>query len=171
MSSLGIPGYTFADLHDPERLASLYERFCEEVEAADPGFWGEWDAYRQAPDAPRTPLALSNLLVGMAPYVSRFLTRLFQVEPRPAMRFGAIDARPGRPLPLQDRFRQAPRAAAAEGRRAHVVSTPEDDAVVKAADRSAPGPGDRLELAIARAGCALMDREKAGDSSDRLSGA
>ena len=30
-SSLGVPGYTFADLHDPERLASLYERFCEEV--------------------------------------------------------------------------------------------------------------------------------------------
>ena len=63
-SSLGVPGYTFADLHDPERLASFYERFCEEVEAADPVFWREWDAYRQAPDAPRPPVALSNLLIG-----------------------------------------------------------------------------------------------------------
>src|SRR4030095_10668021 len=80
---LGVPGYTFADLHDPERLASLYERFCEEVEAVDPGFWLQWDAYRKAPDAPRTPLALSNLLVGMAPYVSRFLTRLFQGQAGP----------------------------------------------------------------------------------------
>ena len=79
-AELGVPGYTFADLHDPERLASLYERFCEEVEAADPDFWAQWDAYRRAPDAPRTPVALSNLLVGMAPYVSRFLTRLFQVD-------------------------------------------------------------------------------------------
>ena len=76
-----MPGYTFADLHDCERLASLYERFCEEVAAADPGFWAQWDAYRKAPDAPRTPLTLSNLLVGMAPYVSRFLARLFQVQP------------------------------------------------------------------------------------------
>src|SRR5205085_8789174 len=78
---LGVAGYTFADLHEPERLASLYERFCEEVEAADAGFWAQWDGYRKAPDAPRTPLAVSNLLIGMAPYVSRFLTRLFQVQP------------------------------------------------------------------------------------------
>ena len=80
-TDLGVSGYTFADLHDPDRLASLYERFCEEVAAADPAFWSKWDAYRQAPDAPRTPLELSNLLVGMAPYVSRFLTRLFEVQP------------------------------------------------------------------------------------------
>src|ERR1700682_3940029 len=77
---LGISGYTFADLHDPERLASLYDRFCEEVEGADPGLWREWDAYRRDPDAPRPDVALSNLLVAMAPYVSRFLTRLFDVE-------------------------------------------------------------------------------------------
>ncbi len=79
-TKLGVPGYTFADLHDPERLASLYERFCEEVEAADPAFWREWDAYRSAPDAPRPPIALSNLLVAMAPHVSRFVTRLFQIR-------------------------------------------------------------------------------------------
>src|SRR5437867_3889437 len=78
---LGVPGYTFADLHEPERLASLYERFCEEVQAADPAFWQLWDAYRRDPDAPRPPVALSNLIVGMAPHVSRFITRLFQVGP------------------------------------------------------------------------------------------
>ena len=116
-TDLGVPGYTFADLHDPERLASLYERFCEEVEAADPGFWAEWDAYRQAPDAPRTPVALSNLLVGMAPHVSRFVTRLFQVERGPRCAPARHDS-PGRSLPLQGRFRPPPRAAAAEGRRA-----------------------------------------------------
>ena len=42
---------------EPERLASLYERFCEEVQAADPSFWREWDAYRRAPDAPRIDAA------------------------------------------------------------------------------------------------------------------
>ena len=28
---MGVAGYTFGHLHDPERLASLYERFCEDV--------------------------------------------------------------------------------------------------------------------------------------------
>ena len=78
---LGVPGYTFADLHEPERLASLYERFCEDASAADPTLWREWDAYRRAPDAPRPPVALSNLLIAMAPHVSRFLKRLFDVDP------------------------------------------------------------------------------------------
>ena len=54
---LGVPGYTFADLHEPERLASLYNRFCEEAAAADPALWREWDAYRRAPDAPWPPVA------------------------------------------------------------------------------------------------------------------
>jgi hypothetical protein len=62
---LGVPGYTFADLHKPERLASLYERFCEDIQAADVALWSEWDAYRQAPDASRPPVALSNLLIAM----------------------------------------------------------------------------------------------------------
>src|SRR2546422_5314613 len=79
---LGVSGYTFADLHEPDRLASLYERFCEEVQASDPAFWREWDAYRQAPDAPRPPIALSNLLIAMARHMSRFVTRLFQVDSR-----------------------------------------------------------------------------------------
>ena len=74
---LGVSGYTFADLHEPERLASLYDRFCEHASAADPALWAEWDAYRRAPDAARPPVALSNLLIAMAPHVSAFVTRLF----------------------------------------------------------------------------------------------
>ena len=42
-TELGVSGYTFGDLHDPERLASLYERFCEEVETVDPELWHDWD--------------------------------------------------------------------------------------------------------------------------------
>ena len=173
-TDLGVPGYTFADLHEPERLASLYERFCEEVEAADPAFWAQWDAYRKAPDAPRTPLALSNLLVGMAPHVSRFLTRLFQVQP-------ALDSI-RRATTAQDnlfRFKidfVRRRALPLIKGGAHVASTPEDDAVVRRLtagagnDRGAgvPGVTNDLELAIARAGCSLMDREKAGDTSEGL---
>ena len=78
---LGVPGYTFADLHDPARLASLDDRFNEEVQTADPAFWRAWDAYRRAPDARRPPVEVSNLLMTMATHVSRFITRLFHVAP------------------------------------------------------------------------------------------
>jgi NADPH-dependent glutamate synthase beta subunit-like oxidoreductase/NAD(P)H-flavin reductase len=156
-SSLGVPGYTFADLHDPERLSSLYERFCEEVEATDPAFWREWDAYRRTPDAPRPPLALSNLLVAMAPHVSRFLKRLFDVD-APA----AAIAQTTRDQDDLFRFKidfVRRRALPVLRGGARVVSTPEDDAIVEALIAGA-STRDR-ELAIARAGCALMDRERA----------
>src|SRR5262249_25173968 len=47
---------------------------------------------------------------------------------------------------------------------AHVESTPADDAVV--ARLTANASRDDLELAVSRAGCALLDREKAGDASE-----
>jgi NADPH-dependent glutamate synthase beta subunit-like oxidoreductase/NAD(P)H-flavin reductase len=155
-TALGLPGYTFEDLHRPDRLASLYDRFCEEVRATDPAFWLQWDAYRQAPDAPRPPLALSNLLTGMAPHVSRFLQRLFDVDaPAEAIaestraqddlfRF-KVDFVRRRALPLLKGG-------------ARVSVSPEDDAIVERmiADQQT---SDR-ELAVARAGCALLDRER-----------
>jgi NAD(P)H-flavin reductase/NADPH-dependent glutamate synthase beta subunit-like oxidoreductase len=160
-TALGIPGYSFADLHHPERLASLYDRFCEEVRAADPVFWLEWDAYRRAPDAPRPPLVLSNLLIGMAPHVSRFLNRLFDVDaPAEAIsdttraqddlfRF-KVDFVRRRVLPLLKGGAQVP-------------ATAEDDAIVERLIAAQP-TGDR-ELAVARAGCLLLDAEKTNPES------
>src|SRR5215208_4917775 len=154
--NLGVRGYSFDDLHDPHRLSSLYDRFCEEVAAADPAFWRDWDAYRRAPDAPRTPLALSNLLIGMAPYVSRFLIRLFDVD-EPAARIAQatrdqddlfrfkVDFVRRRVLPM------VKSGAAA-------VSSAEDEAIVEAMI-DAQDTSD-IELAVARAGCALLDEEK-----------
>jgi NADPH-dependent glutamate synthase beta subunit-like oxidoreductase/NAD(P)H-flavin reductase len=156
-TELGVPGYTFADLHDPGRLASLYERFCEEVQAANPTLWAEWDAYRRAPDALRAPVARSRLLVTMAPYVSRFLARLFQIGPEAAAVRRATSAQ-------DDLFRFKKefvkrRVWPLVNACAPVACTPEDDEVV---DRMTAGASahDR-ELVIARAGCALMDQEKA----------
>src|SRR5882757_4595755 len=156
-TSLGVPGYTFADLHEPERLASLYERFCEETAAADPALWAQWEAYRAAPDAPRPPIALSNLLIAMAPHVSRFLKRLFDVD-APA---SAIAASTGA---QDDLFRfkvdfVRRRALPLLKNGARIAATPEDDAIVEALIAGASAE-DR-ELAIARAGCALLDRDKA----------
>jgi NADPH-dependent glutamate synthase beta subunit-like oxidoreductase/NAD(P)H-flavin reductase len=154
-SALGIPGYTFADLHEPSRLASLYDRFCEEVQARDAGFWDDWDAYRLAPDAPRSPIALSHLLIAMASHVSRFVTRLFDVEAAA----GAISAAT---RAEDDLFRfkvdfVRRRALPLLKGGAHVVSTPADDALVRELTGAI---ADHAELALARAGCALLDQEK-----------
>ena len=104
---------------------------------------------------------LSNLLIGMAPHVSRFVKRLFEVD-APAAAIARVHARSGRSLPLQGRFRTPPRAAAAE-RRPPCGADAEDDAIVEALILGASA-SDR-ELAIARAGCSLLDAEKANPGS------
>jgi NADPH-dependent glutamate synthase beta subunit-like oxidoreductase/NAD(P)H-flavin reductase len=155
-STLGVPGYSFADLHDPERLSSLYERFCEQVEADDAALWREWDTYRQAPDAPRPPIALSNLLIAMAAHVGRFVSRLFDVD-RP------IDSITQATRAQDDLFRfkvdfVRRRALPLLKGGAHAQSTTEDDAIVESLIAQA-GTNDR-ELAVARAGCRLLDAER-----------
>src|SRR5262245_15911404 len=77
---LGIEGFTYADLYAPARLKDLYDEFCRRVAAADPAFWAEWDAYRTAPDAPRSPVQVSDLIVRMTPHVSGFVEALFRTD-------------------------------------------------------------------------------------------
>ena len=160
---LGVPGYTFADLHQPERLASLYERFCEDVQAADRALWLKWDAYRREPDAPRPPLVVSNLLIDMAPHVSRFVTRLFQVGPR-------VDAAARATRDQDDLFRfkidvVRRRALPLVKGQAHLGPSAADDRAVAVLAGLPSASGGALaslefEQAIAHAACALLDREK-----------
>jgi hypothetical protein len=74
-----IPGFQYADLHDPGRLRDLGGVFFREVEAADPALLSSWRAYESAPDS-TPPRQASGLLVRMAPHLSRFLARLFGVQ-------------------------------------------------------------------------------------------
>jgi NAD(P)H-flavin reductase/NADPH-dependent glutamate synthase beta subunit-like oxidoreductase len=176
---LGVSGFTFADLHHPERLAALYERFCEEAAAAEPALWREWDAYRRAPDAPRPPVALSNLIVAMAPLVSRFLARLFDVGPQAGAVAAATRAQDDlfrfkvdfvrrRVLPmLKSRSDVEPgfsRTAVDDDATVTRLVTPERAMRAETVTGGrAKAEGDieaDLELVIARAGCALLDREK-----------
>ena len=159
--ALGIPGYSFADLHDPERLSSLYERVCEEVQASDPALWVRWDAYRRSPDAPRPPVALSNLLIDMAPHVSRFVGRLFDVD-APASALAESTRAQNDLFRFKVDFVRRRALPLLKGG-AHVVSTPEDDAIVERLIAQSGG-ADR-ELAVARAGCHLLDLEKATSAS------
>ena len=158
---LGVAGYIFSDLHQPDRLASLYDLFCEHVRAADATLWREWDAYRAAPDAPRPPVALSNLLVAMAPHVSRFVTRLFQVGPDAAAISEATRAQDDLFRFKVDFVRRRALPLLKGG--AKIARSQEDDAAVERliATVSSYDAGTDAELAVARAGCALLDSEKA----------
>ena len=75
---LGIAGFTFADLHQPARLRELYDRFVDEVKAAEPELWAQWAQYREVPES-LAAVARGNIVVAMAPHVSRFVSALFSV--------------------------------------------------------------------------------------------
>jgi len=163
---LGIPGFTFADLHDPERLAALYERFCDQVQVDHPALWRDWEAYRAAPDAPRPATVVSSLLTGMAPHVSRFVTRLFQVEGDATAVAAATRAQDDLFRFKGDFVRRRSLPLVKGG--AHVATSTEDNAIVDRLIKeqlddprtvAELDPGD-LELLVARVGCTLLDREK-----------
>ena len=153
---MGIGGFTYADLYDPIRLRDLYDVFRGETTARDPELWSRWEAYGASPEK-TAPIEQSDLLVRMAPHVSRFVAALFRVDEAadairsattsldPLFRF-KIDFVRKRALPL------------VKGGK-HVPLDPADVAVVQAL----AAPFSRLdhELAVASAGCALLDREDA----------
>ncbi|MEO8681857.1 MAG: FAD-dependent oxidoreductase, partial [Vicinamibacterales bacterium] len=177
---LGIPGFSFADLHQPARLKDLYIRFSEEVKQADADLWSQWTQYRDTPEAVGN-VAKSNLIIGMAPHLSRFITRLFSIGPDAEAMVAAtrvyddlfrfkIDFVRRRALPL---LKSASSASSA----ARVEATAADHALVEGlmeGDGFSLMEGDgfsrrqagaeapalqALELAIARFGCELLDRE------------
>ncbi len=77
--TLGIPGFTFEDLHSPERLRDLDGFFLAELRRDDPELCLTIEEARRHPDAV-APSALSGLLVALAPRLSDFLARLFPIQ-------------------------------------------------------------------------------------------
>jgi NADPH-dependent glutamate synthase beta subunit-like oxidoreductase/NAD(P)H-flavin reductase len=155
--ALGVAGFTFADLHQPARLHALYELFSDDVRRADADLWAQWDTYRLNPGAV-APIARSNLVVAMAPHVSRFLSRLFSVGPE-------ADEMAAQTRAYDDLFRfkidfVRRRALPLLKGGAAVTATSDDHAYIDAVMQGVEDDGAR-ELALARAGCALLDREEA----------
>src|SRR5262245_52998353 len=162
--ALGIAGFTFADLHKPARLHALYELFCDEVRRTEPDLWAEWSQHRLTPTA-LGPVARANLIVAMAPHVSRFITRLFGVGPDAAAMVAGTEAYDDlfrfkidfvrkRAVPLLKGPSRPEASAADHDRVAELIGAAGDES------RSVPA-SPAGELAIARAGCALLDREEA----------
>jgi NADPH-dependent glutamate synthase beta subunit-like oxidoreductase/NAD(P)H-flavin reductase len=76
---LGVPGFTFLDLHEPERLAVLHATFLEFLKSRDAALHGVWTAHADG-SAPLAGPKESELLIGVARHQSAFLARLFAIE-------------------------------------------------------------------------------------------
>src|SRR5262249_52996927 len=78
--ALGIPGFRFADLFKPEKLAQLHQRFLDQLAGVDPQLAERFAAYRAEPGG-LAPPAASDLLVEVARQGRGCAARLFTVEP------------------------------------------------------------------------------------------
>jgi len=77
--TLGISGFSYADLYEPERLKDLSDVFDATVRDHDPALFAEFERYRACQGEGMRPEEVSDVLVKMAPYVGTFLARLFGV--------------------------------------------------------------------------------------------
>ena len=77
---IGIPGFDYSDLYKPARLAELTGLFHDSVRASDPELWESFDRYRQSLGEGMTPEEISDVVVRTAPYLSAFISELFQVQ-------------------------------------------------------------------------------------------
>jgi NADPH-dependent glutamate synthase beta subunit-like oxidoreductase/NAD(P)H-flavin reductase len=78
--TLGVAGFCYEDLHSPAGLERLYDTFLEEVADRFPDLHTEYLGFRDSLGENMDPVAVSELLVRLAPLVSEFIARLFGVS-------------------------------------------------------------------------------------------
>lgn len=78
--TLGISGFSYADLYEPERLKDLSDVFDATVRDHDPALFAEFERYRACRGEGMPAEQISEILVKMAPYVGTFVARLFGVS-------------------------------------------------------------------------------------------
>lgn len=78
--TLGISGFSYADLYEPERLKDLSDVFDATVRDHDPTLFAEFERYRACLGEGMPAEQISGILVKMAPYVGTFIARLFGVS-------------------------------------------------------------------------------------------
>jgi len=76
---LGLPGFSFLDLHQPERLADLQRAFLDEVGRSNSELGARWQRYTSGSETLTAP-AESQLLIDVARELSLFLARLFRLD-------------------------------------------------------------------------------------------
>lgn len=76
---LGLDGFDFSDLSSDERLQNLLGTFDEKLRADDGELYEAYLEYRQSQGANLDDIAISDLLVRLAPHVGAFVAELFGV--------------------------------------------------------------------------------------------
>jgi NADPH-dependent glutamate synthase beta subunit-like oxidoreductase/NAD(P)H-flavin reductase len=77
---LGVEGFTYADLYDPARLAELSASFDGWFRAEAPQRHACFERYRVSHGKGMSPVEISEALLAAAPYVGRFVAKLFSIE-------------------------------------------------------------------------------------------
>jgi len=77
--TLGIPGFRYEDLHEPEGLKRLHDTFVGELAERHADLHREYQGYRSSLGEGVAPAVVSDLLVRLAPHVGAFVARLFGV--------------------------------------------------------------------------------------------
>ncbi|MBK6459798.1 MAG: FAD-dependent oxidoreductase [Myxococcales bacterium] len=174
--ALGVPGFSYADLHRPARLADLHATFWAWFRAEAPEAASTFTAYADAvgSGARVKPEDASTAVLVAAPYVSRFVGRLFAVEePLEALRASAEErgalwrfkAAFAKKRVLKESAGKAWSGTPAEATAVARVAIACAPAEAAAADR-----GDE-ELRIASAVVALVDLDETARKSAKAGGA
>src|SRR5262245_26601987 len=111
---LGLPGFEFADLHEPAGLARLFANFRARLAASDAALSVRYEAWLDGGRLPERDE--SELLIAVARAVSAHLVRLFGLE-EPAVRHRERVARQRRRFDFRKRFvaKRVARRAPADG--------------------------------------------------------
>jgi hypothetical protein len=78
--SLGIDGFSYGDLFRAERLEELLAAFDASLRSADGELFQAYAGYRENQGADLDDIAISELLVELAPHMGAFTAKLFGVE-------------------------------------------------------------------------------------------
>ena len=78
--TLGIAGFTYADLYEPQALARLCAAFDADLAMRDGALAERFAAYRACRGEGMTPEDISAVLTDTAPHLGQFIARLFRIE-------------------------------------------------------------------------------------------
>src|SRR5919107_2301817 len=158
---LGIEGFTYGDLHRPERLRALAGAFYAEVGREDAALHARLAEYVAARgENLKGTKAESELLVEAAPHLSRFVARLFGVERERERLAAGIRAQD--PVFQFKQFVQRRAAKSFPAERAAAVDVEAADAALEALRHAAFADtlADDRELGVARMAARLLEWEK-----------
>ena len=170
---LGVPGFRYADLHDPHRLAALTDAFDADLRASDPALFARYEGHRSR-ERPLHGPGESELLIELSAHLSRFVGKLFGVE----RELAALRAAAGSDAAIfrvkrdfiqrrvfRKRAKDRPHAAGFAALDAQV--RPLLEAAKRRDPRASSAAADE-ELAVARVLDTLLDAERAAPASEQF---